>query len=76
MKIILGIDPGLASTGFGVIRQDGNRFRHVAHGVITTSSQEPMGDRLVRLHRGIDEIVRTYAPHEAAAPYPWLRPGE
>ena len=62
---ILGIDPGLASTGYGVIDADGNRFAHVADGVIETGGRLPVGERLLRLQQAIGEIVRAYRPREA-----------
>ena len=65
MKVILGIDPGLASTGYGIIRCSGSRFRCLAHGTIRTSPREQMGQRLVQIHDGIEQIIRAYAPKEA-----------
>ena len=65
MKVILGIDPGLASTGYGVIRCSGSRFRCIAHGTVRTSPRDGMGERLVQIHRGIMEIITTYDPAEA-----------
>ena len=62
---ILGIDPGLASTGYGIIDADGNRFAHVADGVIETEAGLPIGERLLRLHQAIGEILRAYRPAEA-----------
>ena len=47
--IIIGLDPGLACTGWGVIRAEGNRLTHVANGQIRTDAKAPLPDRLVRL---------------------------
>jgi crossover junction endodeoxyribonuclease RuvC len=66
MRIILGIDPGLASTGYGVIRCDGNRFRHVDHGVIATSPREPLGQRLLGIRTAILGILESIHPDAAA----------
>jgi crossover junction endodeoxyribonuclease RuvC len=65
MRLILGIDPGLASTGYGIIRLSGSRFRCVTHGTVRTSPREGMGERLVKIHQGIMEIIRNYGPDEA-----------
>ncbi len=65
MKIILGIDPGLASTGYGIIQCSGSRFRCIAHGVVRTSPRDGVGERLVQIHRGISDIITTYDPEEA-----------
>ena len=43
---ILGIDPGIATVGYGVIERDGNRFRAVDYGAITTPAGEKLSDRL------------------------------
>ena len=65
MKVILGIDPGLASTGYGVIRCSGSRFRCLVHGTVRTSPREGMGERLIQIHQGIMDIIKTYNPEEA-----------
>ena len=65
MKVILGIDPGLASTGYGVIRCSGSRFRCLAHGTVRTSPRDGMGERLIQIHQGIMDIIKTYEPEEA-----------
>jgi crossover junction endodeoxyribonuclease RuvC len=66
MKIILGIDPGLASTGYGVIRCTGSRFRHIKHGIIRTTPREGVGERLLAIKRAILEVLATFNPDEAA----------
>jgi len=65
MKVILGIDPGLAFTGYGIIRCSGSRFRCIAHGTVRTSPRDGMGERLVQIHQGIMDIITTYEPEEA-----------
>ena len=65
MKVILGIDPGLASTGYGVIRCSGSRFRCISYGTVRTSPRDGMGERLVQIHQGIMDIITTYQPEEA-----------
>jgi crossover junction endodeoxyribonuclease RuvC len=63
---ILGIDPGLRRTGWGLIESDGNRLIHVACGSVETSERATLSARLVAIHDGLIRIVETYAPHEAA----------
>jgi crossover junction endodeoxyribonuclease RuvC len=66
MRIILGIDPGLASTGFGVLRCEASRYRHVDHGIISTRAQDPIGQRLLEIRRAVLAVLKTFAPDEAA----------
>lgn len=63
---ILGLDPGLRRTGWGVIDLAGTRLVHVAHGVVTSDSGERLSDRLVQLHDQIAAILAAYAPAAAA----------
>jgi len=66
---ILGIDPGLQRTGFGVVDADGPRLRYVASGTISTL-EAPRGDlpaRLKLIFDGVQEVVRGYAPDCACA---------
>jgi len=63
---ILGIDPGLRRTGWGLIEADGNRLIHVACGSLETSERSSLGARLVAIHDGLSAVIERYAPHEAA----------
>jgi crossover junction endodeoxyribonuclease RuvC len=63
---ILGLDPGLQRTGWGVIDVDGNRLRHLAHGVVTSSPQEALARRLVQLHDGLRAVLEDWQPQAAA----------
>ncbi len=63
---ILGIDPGLRRTGWGVIDADGNRLIHVACGSLETSERTALGERLVAIHDGLIAVIERYCPHEAA----------
>ena len=65
-KRILGIDPGLRATGFGVIAQDGQRLSYVASGVIRSKDTDPLPQRIATLFTGIREVVNTYSPDEAS----------
>ena len=63
---ILGIDPGLNRTGWGVVSCTGARLSHVAHGVIAPSASLAFSHRLLALFDALEAIVAEYAPHEAA----------
>jgi len=63
---ILGIDPGTATMGWGVIRQEGNRLRYVQHGTVTTPSDWEMPRRLGRLFDGVTELLQGYRPETVA----------
>lgn len=63
---LLGIDPGLRITGFGLIDQAGSRLSYVASGCIRSDEKLPLPERLGIIGRGIAEIVATYAPAQAA----------
>jgi len=63
---ILGLDPGLRHTGWGVITVDGARLSHVAHGVINPKDSLPFAERLRLLFEGITQVVERHAPQEAA----------
>jgi crossover junction endodeoxyribonuclease RuvC len=63
---ILGIDPGTATMGWGVIRQEGSRLRYVQHGAITTPPTWGMPRRLGRLFDGVTQIVEGYRPDTVA----------
>jgi crossover junction endodeoxyribonuclease RuvC len=65
-RIILGIDPGTATMGWGVIRQEANRISYVQHGAITTPSGWKMPRRLGRLFDGVTELVKGYWPETVA----------
>ena len=61
--IILGIDPGLAITGYGFVEEKGNRFHRLASGVIRTSKQTPGPMRLAKIYDRVVELIREYRPH-------------
>lgn len=62
---LLGVDPGLRFTGWGVVDMDGNRLRHVANGVVKSGSGE-LAQRLVRLHHGLQAVISEHRPDSAA----------
>ena len=63
---ILGLDPGLTRTGFGVIEARGTRLSHVATGSLATKAGMPLAERLALLYRGLSEIVAHHAPDAVA----------
>jgi len=60
--IVLGIDPGTATTGWGVVGQEKKGFQPVAYDCIRTSPKERMPDRLLKLRRGLRKVVRDFEP--------------
>jgi crossover junction endodeoxyribonuclease RuvC len=65
MRTLIGIDPGLAATGWGVVRFDGSRFFHVAHGVVKTDAQSSLSERLLAIYSAIRKLLLKYGPSEA-----------
>lgn len=63
---IIGIDPGLQRTGWGVIDVNGNRLSHVAHGVIKTRASDATADRLKDIFVGLSGVIELWKPLEAA----------
>src|SRR5689334_7065445 len=63
---ILGIDPGLRRTGWGLIESDGNRLVPVACGSLSTSERAALSERLLAIHDGLIAVIERYAPQEAA----------
>jgi crossover junction endodeoxyribonuclease RuvC len=64
--IILGLDPGLGTTGWGVIAADGNRLSHIANGQIKTDSQMPLASRLLVLDLALTDLLLEHRPESAA----------
>lgn len=63
---IIGIDPGLRRTGWGIIETLGNSLRFVASGTVTSDGDMDLASRLCQLHDGLADIVHGYQPQEAA----------
>ncbi len=63
---VLGIDPGLTRTGYGVLEARGSRVRAIAVGVIRTDPKVAIGERLVELRRDLSSIIEEYRPDEVA----------
>lgn len=64
---ILGIDPGLRHTGWGIITLEGSRLRRVADGCISAKTGLPLSERLMVIHAGLEAVIAEHQPHEAAA---------
>ncbi len=64
-RLILGIDPGLASMGWGLVREEGSALRYVAHGCIRTRSSDDAGRRLQAIARALENVIEVYRPSEA-----------
>lgn len=64
--LILGLDPGLGTTGWGLIRAEGNRLGHVANGQLKTDASEPLPKRLSHLATQLEALLADRAPEAAA----------
>jgi crossover junction endodeoxyribonuclease RuvC len=65
-KIILGIDPGIADTGYGIITDENGKISCLTYGSIKTSSKEDLVTRLNQLHLELDKIIKKYKPEIAS----------
>lgn len=63
---ILGLDPGLRRTGWGVVSVEGARLSHIAHGVIAPRETLPFAERLLFLFESVGQVIAAQAPQEAA----------
>ena len=63
---ILGIDPGLRKTGWGIIVSEGSKLSFVACGCVESDGALPLGQRLRQLHEGLNKVLAAHRPHEAA----------
>ncbi|MEK6638527.1 MAG: crossover junction endodeoxyribonuclease RuvC [Pseudomonadota bacterium] len=64
--IILGLDPGLGTTGWGVIMAQGNRLSHIANGQISTDAKMALAERLVALDSALVDVILAHQPQSAA----------
>lgn len=64
--IILGIDPGIAIMGYGVIESDGSRHRLIQYGALTTSAHSPTPARLRAIFTGVNQLMDMYKPDDVA----------
>jgi len=63
--VILGIDPGIATVGFGIIEAEGARLRHIRHGVITTPPGK-LAPRLAQIYNDMNDLLNAFKPDEIA----------
>ena len=66
MPKLLGLDPGLGTTGWGVIQAEGNRLSHIANGQLKTDTAAPLPERLADLSRQLEGLIAEIAPDAAA----------
>lgn len=64
--IIIGLDPGLGTTGWGVIAKSGNRLSHIANGQVKTDPKAPLAQRLVTLDRELTDVIALHRPDAGA----------
>ncbi|MEP0561420.1 MAG: crossover junction endodeoxyribonuclease RuvC [Qipengyuania citrea] len=67
MTLILGLDPSLSCTGWGVIRTEGSRIVHIANGQVPTDARAPMAARLAGLQAALADVIAAHRPDRAAA---------
>ena len=60
--LVLGIDPGCTSTGYGVVQQHRGRYHLIAAGAFRTSAKTPMAERLATIHAGLREVIASHSP--------------
>jgi crossover junction endodeoxyribonuclease RuvC len=63
---VIGIDPGLAACGFGVVQREGAGVRALGHGSWTTRSREPLAERLLVIHEAVTGLMEQYRPEAVA----------
>lgn len=61
-RIILGIDPGLANTGWGIVQQSGSRLTCLAYGCVSTPAEIPLAQRLAKIHEQIGAVIGRFSP--------------
>ena len=66
MPKLLGLDPGLGTTGWGIIQAEGNRLSHIANGQLKTNTAAPLPERLADLARQLETLIAEHAPEAAA----------
>lgn len=63
---LIGLDPGLRFTGWGVVDMRGTKLTHIANGAVRSDAKLPLAERLLQLEQGLAEVFDIYAPHFAA----------
>ncbi|TNE66656.1 MAG: crossover junction endodeoxyribonuclease RuvC [Alphaproteobacteria bacterium] len=63
---LLGLDPGLQRTGWGIVESEGTRLRHIANGTVTSDAKKTLAERLVELHDGLVAVIAEWQPQSCA----------
>ncbi|WP_417460379.1 crossover junction endodeoxyribonuclease RuvC [Kordiimonas sp.] len=63
---LLGLDPGLQKTGWGIVESVGTRLSHVANGTVTSDPKKSLAERLVELHDGLEAVLKEWRPQSCA----------
>ncbi len=71
-RIILGIDPGLANTGWGVVAQKGSQLSCVAYGCVTTDKDAPLAHRLMKIHQQMGAVISRFKPQYVGVETVWF----
>lgn len=66
MVRIVGLDPGLRNTGWGIIESEGTRLVYVADGAVHSDADVPLAERLLQIHRQVMDVLKEFGPDEAA----------
>jgi crossover junction endodeoxyribonuclease RuvC len=66
MTRIIGLDPGLRNTGWGVIESEGSRLIYVADGAVHSNAEAPLAERLLQIHEQVLAVIKEFLPDEAA----------
>jgi len=66
MVRIIGLDPGLRNTGWGIIEAEGTRLIYVADGAVHSEADAPLAERLLQIHKQVLAVLKEFAPDEAA----------
>ena len=69
---LLGLDPGLQHTGWGLVESAGSRLRHLGDGVISTDAGLPLAERLSVIYRGLVALIAQWQPDEAAVEHTYV----
>ncbi len=64
--LIIGLDPGLGTTGWGIVAKSGNRLSHVANGQVRTDPKAPLAERLVTIDRELTDVILAWRPDSGA----------
>ncbi len=64
--IVLGVDPGTRRLGWGVVSREGNRLKHLGHGVLALPGTLPLADRLTLIEQGLSEVIERFRPQASS----------